>query len=306
MKLATVRHHPEASSRLAVIVDNLAVDVELLGQAETLALPSTMLDFIDLGPSAVSVTAQLLADESFRSRPGLATPLANVDLLAPIPRPRKNMWGIGLNYAEHVAESARSLDTAKEMPDEPVIFCKPPGTVCGPGDPIVHNPKLTQQLDWEVELGVIIGQRAKQVSADDAMDHVFGYTTMIDVSARDARRSGQWIVSKGQDTYAPMGPWIVTADEIEDPHNLDLWLTKNGETKQSSNTQHMYFKIPQLIENISEGMTLDPGDVILTGTPEGVGAGRDPQEWMWPGDTLVAHVEGIGTISHPIVGVDHD
>lgn len=173
----------------------------------------------------------------------------------------------------------------------------------GPGAAIEHNPELTQQLDWEVELGVIIGTRAKRVDEDAAMSHVFGYTTMVDVSARDARRSGQWIVSKGQDTFAPMGPWIVTADEIADPHNLDLWLTKNGETKQSSNTRHMYFKIPKLISNISEGMTLDPGDVILTGTPEGVGAGREPQEWMWPGDSITAHVDGIGSITHPIVGV---
>ena len=248
------------------------------------------------------MTTELLQNAELVNRPGISVPLANVELLAPIPRPRKNMWGIGLNYAEHVAESAKSLDTAKEMPEQAVIFCKPPSTVCAPGQPIVHNPKLTQQLDWEVELAAVIGTRAKGVSEDDAMAHVFGYTVMIDVSARDARRSGQWIVSKGQDTYGPMGPWIVTADEIADPHNLDLSLTKNGETKQSSNTKHMYFKIPALIADISEGMTMDPGDIILTGTPEGVGAGHDPQEWMWPGDSITATVEGIGSITHPIVG----
>lgn len=305
MKLATVRHHPEHESRLAAVVDAdgmlLAVDIAKLGSVSGVDLPSAMLEFIDLGPTVIPSTTALVADEALRNTPGVSVPLANVDLLAPIPRPRKNMWGLGLNYAEHVAESARSLDTAKEMPSEPVIFCKPPTTVCAPGQPIVHNHELTQQLDWEVELAAVIGTRAKKVAAEDAMNYVFGYTVMIDVSARDARRSGQWIVSKGQDTYAPMGPWIVTADEISDPHNLDLWLTKNGEEKQSSNTKHMYFKIPTLIEDISKGMTMDPGDVILTGTPEGVGAGRDPQEWMWPGDTITAHVEGIGTITHPIV-----
>ncbi len=307
MKLATVRHHPEAEARLTAVVDTAAgaaaVDLARLGERAGVDQPSRMLDYIDLGPGAVAVTSELLADNTLVSAPGVSVPLANVELLAPIPRPRKNMWGIGLNYAEHVEESARALDTANEMPSQPVIFCKPPATVIGTGQPIEHNPALTQQLDWEVELGVVIGTRGKRVAIDQAMRHVFGYTVMIDVSARDARRSGQWIVSKGQDTYGPMGPWIVTADEIDDPHNLDLWLTKNGETKQSSNTRHMYFKIPDLIEDISQGMTLDPGDVILTGTPEGVGAGRDPQEWMWPGDTITAHVEGIGTITHPIVGV---
>ena len=302
MKLATVRHRPMSEARLVAVVDDLAVDVAKLGEAAGVPHPSTMLDYIDLGPTAIAVTTEILQNAELRNRPGISVPLANVELLAPIPRPRKNMWGIGLNYSEHVAESARSLDTAKEMPEQAVIFCKPPSTVCAPGQPIVHNPKLTQQLDWEVELAAVIGTRGKGVSEDDAMAHVFGYTVMIDVSARDARRSGQWIVSKGQDTYGPMGPWIVTADEITDPHNLDLSLTKNGETKQSSNTKHMYFKIPALIADISEGMTLDPGDIILTGTPEGVGAGRDPQEWMWPGDSITAYVEGIGSITHAIVG----
>ena len=301
MKLATYRIGPTGEARLGAVQGDRLVDVQRLAAAAGVPQPSTMLGYIGLGPTAVAATTAMLADEALSTSPGISVPLANVDLLAPIPRPRKNIWGIGLNYAEHVAESARSLDTAKEMPERPVIFSKPPNAVCGPGQPIVHNAAITQQLDWEVELAVVIGTRAKGVAADDAMGHVFGYTVLIDVSARDARRGGQWIVSKGQDSFAPMGPWIVTADEIPDPHNLDLWLTKNGETKQSSNTRSMYFQIPALIADISEGMTLDPGDIIATGTPEGVGAGRDPQEWMWPGDTITAHVEGIGTITHPVV-----
>lgn len=303
MRLATARTSAAAPARLVAVVEDLAVDVEKLGEAAGVPHPSTMLDYIDLGPGAIPRTAELLDNRAIVGRPGVSVPLENLDLLAPIPRPRKNIWGIGLNYAEHAAESARSLDTAEGMPERPVIFSKPPSTVCGPGDPIEHNPNLTQQLDWEVELAVVIGTRAKRVAAEDAMSHVFGYTVLVDVSARDARRSGQWIVSKGQDTYAPMGPWIVTADEIPDPHVLNLWLTKNGETKQSSNTRWMYFKIPALIEDISEGMTLHPGDIIATGTPEGVGAGREPQEWMWPGDTITAHVDEIGTITNPVVAV---
>src|SRR5690606_18855046 len=170
---------------------------------------------------------------------GTSIPLENVRLLAPIPRPRKNIFGIGLNYVEHVEESSRSLDTSKDLPTKPVIFSKPPTSVIGPGEAIEHNAKITQQLDWEVELAVIMGRRAQRVAEADALNYVFGYSVMIDISARDCRRAGQWIYSKGQDTYGPFGPCIVTADEIPDPHVLDLSLTVNGVTKQSSNTRHM-------------------------------------------------------------------
>ena len=193
------------------------------------------------------------------------------------------------------------MDTAKELPKQPVIFSKPPTTVIGPGQGIEHNAKITQQLDWEVELAVIIGTTARRVGRAEALAHVFGYSVMIDISARDNRRAGQWIFSKGQDTYAPFGPCIVTADEIPDPQVLDLWLTVNGVEKQRSNTRHMLFKVDELVADISSGITLEPGDIIASGTPDGVGAGRSPQEWLWPGDVVVATVEGIGTIRHPVV-----
>ncbi|WP_312687909.1 fumarylacetoacetate hydrolase family protein, partial [Brevundimonas nasdae] len=205
------------------------------------------------------------------------------------------------NYTEHVAESARSLDTSADLPRQPVIFSKPPTTVVGPGDPIVHNAKITQQLDWEVELAAVIGVAAKGVAREDALAHVFGYTVLIDMSARDCRRAGQWIYSKGQDTFAPMGPCIVTADEIPDPQTLDLSLSVNGVQKQSSNTAYMLFKVDELIADISQGITLEPGDIIATGTPAGVGAGLDPQEWLWPGDTIEAEVQGIGRLRHAVI-----
>jgi 2-keto-4-pentenoate hydratase/2-oxohepta-3-ene-1,7-dioic acid hydratase in catechol pathway len=226
-----------------------------------------------------------------------------VTLLAPIPRPRKNIFGIGLNYIDHVAESAAALDTAPDLPKQPVIFSKPPTAVCGPGDPIEHNAKITQQLDWEIELAAIIGTTAKRVPRASALAHVFGYTVLIDMSARDCRRAGQWIYSKGQDSFAPMGPCIVTADEIPDPQTLDLWLTVNGVEKQRNNSSHMLFKVDELIADISQGITLEPGDIIATGTPEGVGAGRTPQEWVWPGDVIEGGVEKIGTLRHPVVAV---
>jgi 2-keto-4-pentenoate hydratase/2-oxohepta-3-ene-1,7-dioic acid hydratase in catechol pathway len=301
MRLVTYRSHVEAEARLGVLVDETVIDVALLGKQGGIALPSRMLDFIDLGPDAVAIVSDLLAAANHRRAAGVARPLTNVTLLAPIPRPQKNIFGIGLNYREHVAESARTLDTAKDLPTQPVIFSKPPTTVIGPGAPVIHRAAITQQLDWEVELAVIIGRTASQITREGALAHVFGYTVCIDMSARDCRRAGQWIYSKGQDTYAPMGPCIVTADEITDPQNLDLWLTVNGVEKQRSNTRHMLFPVDYLISDISQGITLEPGDIIATGTPDGVGAGRDPQEWLWPGDVMEAEVVGIGRLRHPIV-----
>ncbi|MBF6989549.1 fumarylacetoacetate hydrolase family protein [Cupriavidus sp. IK-TO18] len=303
MRLVTYRSEVTAAARLGALVDGNIVDLARFGAAVGVDIPSTMLEFIDLGPEAVRSTSALLNEYRGKLPFGVAFPASNVKLLAPIPRPRKNIWGIGLNYVEHVAESSRSLDTSKELPKEPVIFSKPPTTVIGPGDAIEHNKEITQQMDWEVELAVVIGTRGKGVKEADALNYVFGYSVMIDISARDCRRAGQWIYSKGQDTYAPFGPVIVTADEIPDPHTLDLSLTVNGVTKQSSNTRHMLFKVPALIADISKGMALEPGDIIATGTPDGVGAGRTPQEWLWPGDTVVATVEGIGQLRHPVVAV---
>ncbi|AJA08313.1 Fumarylacetoacetate hydrolase domain-containing protein 2 [Sphingopyxis fribergensis] len=302
MRLVTYRT-AETEPRLGLLHDGLVIDVEYLGDAIGHDLPSTMLDFIDLGPVALRFLKEAVAAATTADLIGTSLPEGNVNLLAPIPRPRKNIFGIGLNYTEHVAESARSLDTSNELPQQPVIFSKPPTAVVAWNDPIRHNAKVTQQLDWETELAVIIGSTARLVAEGDALDHVFGYTVINDVSARDCRRAGQWIVSKGQDSFAPMGPCIVTADEIGDPHNLNILTHVNGVEKQNSNTRFMLFNVPQLIADISSVMTLEPGDIIATGTPAGVGAGRDPQEFMWPGDVVECTVEGIGTLRNPIIAV---
>lgn len=298
MKLVTYRASVEAEARLGVLKDDLVIDVEALGDAYSHDMPDTMLGLIDAGKPTLAALRDMVSED--QAPINTSAPLSTTTLCAPIPRPRKNIWGIGLNYTEHVAESARALDTANELPQKPVLFTKPPTAVVGPNAPIEHNSKMTQQLDWEVELAVIMASGGKHIDHEDAMNHIFGYTVLIDVSARDNRRSGQWIFSKGQDTFAPMGPCVVTADDL-DPSKLDLWLTKNGEEKQRSNTQFLLFDIPTLIADISTGMTIEAGDIIATGTPAGVGAGRDPQEWMWPGDTIVASVEGIGSIKHPII-----
>lgn len=303
MKLVTYRATVEASARLGIIVEDMVIDTVKLGIAYGDDLPATMLDLIDLGPSGLDALKIVLEKTNGDWPIGTAVPLSNVTLLAPIPRPRKNIFGIGLNYVEHVKESSRTLDTSTELPEKPVVFTKPPTTVIGPGDAIQHNAAMTQQLDWEVELAVIMGSTACRIDKDSAMSHVFGYSVMIDVSARDNRRAGQWIFSKGQDTYAPFGPCIVTADEVADPHDLTLWLNVNGVEKQRSNTKHLLFDIPTLITDISSGMTLEPGDIIATGTPAGVGAGFDPQQWMWPGDVIECGVDGIGTLRHPVVAI---
>lgn len=301
MKLVTYRKTVEDPARLGALVEGYVLDVERLGYGVGIELPHRMLDLIAAGPAAWRVLGQIIEVGFDDWAVDAVIPFSNVTLLAPIPRPAKNVFGIGLNYVEHVEESARTLDTSIELPKEPVIFSKPPTSVIGPNEPIRHNAALTQQLDWEVELAAIIGTTARGVSKESALEHVFGYSVMVDVSARDCRRAGQWIVSKGQDTFAPFGPCIVTADEIGDPQDLDLWLTINGEEKQRSNTRHMLFKVDHLISDISSCMTLEPGDIIATGTPSGVGAGRDPQEFMWPGDVLECGVEKIGTLRHPVV-----
>ena len=241
MKLVTYRASLEDAARLGVIQDEMVVDVAALGEAYGDDLPDSMLGLIDAGKPGLE-TLQACLDEAAGIFPiHTATALANVRLLAPIPRPRKNIFGIGLNYLDHVIESAKALDTNKDLPKQPVIFSKPPTAVIGPDEPILHNAKITKQLDWEVELAVIIGTTARRVPLEGALKHVFGYSVMIDVSARDNRRAGQWIFSKGMDSYAPFGPVIVTADEIPDPQKLDLWLTVNGVEKQRSNTAKMLF-----------------------------------------------------------------
>lgn len=300
MRLVTYRTGQE-TARLGLIKDGLCIDVARLGAAKGVPFPSTMLEFIDLGPVALSALEALTKVAAPGDLVGTSVPEGNATLLAPIPRPRKNIFGIGLNYTEHVAESARSLDTSASLPQEPVIFSKPPTAVIAWNDPIRHNAEVTQQLDWECELAVVIGSTAKNVSKETALDYVFGYTIINDVSARDCRRAGQWIVSKGQDTFAPMGPVIVTADEIGDPHDLNLTTQVNGVEKQNGNTRFMLFNVNDLIADISSVMTLEPGDIIATGTPAGVGAGREPQEFMWPGDIVECTIEKIGTLRNPIV-----
>lgn len=299
MKLLTYKTN-ETESRLGFLHNNQVIDMEDFGEISNFPLPSTMLELIDMGYELVEELNDMVAETDQKLLDEIAYEIGEVIFLAPIPKPRKNIIGIGLNYTEHVAESARTLDTSNELPQQPIIFSKPPTTVTATKTEILLNRKLTNQLDWEVELAVVISKKGKYVSKADAMDYVFGYTIINDISARDCRRSGQWIVSKGQDTFAPMGPILVTKDEIENPHNLNLSLTVNGIEKQNSNTKLMLFNINDLIEDLSTVFTLEAGDIIATGTPAGVGAGRNPQEWLKDGDVVKCTVEGIGSIVNTV------
>lgn len=276
--------------RLGALVGDAVQDLAALDPG----LPADMFSLVQAGPAVLQRVAALLAG----APPGI--PLANVTLLAPMQRTAKGIIGIGLNYRAHVDESARTMQTQAELPTHPVIFIKPDTAIIGPEQPIV-KPAATAMLDYEAELGVVIGRGGRNIREADALGHVFGYTIINDVSARDMRHGGQWCFSKGQDSFAPMGPCIVTADEIADPHNLDIWCAVSGEERQNSNTRHMIFNVNQLIAHISAGMTLQPGDVIATGTPEGVGISFTPPRFMQPGDRVEMRVQGIGILRNPVV-----
>ncbi len=225
---------------------------------------------------------------------GESYPLASVKLVAPIPTPRKFIC-VGLNYLDHAKESNL------EIPKVPTIFNKFATTVIGPGDNIVL-PKVSNAPDYEGEFAVVIGRAGRHINAEAWREHVFGYTIVNDVSARDYQRATtQWLMGKTFDTFGPMGPWIVTADEISDPHNLDIRTEINGELMQNSNTRELIFKIPELIAFLSSVFTLQPGDIISTGTPAGVGFARTPPRWLRAGDEVTVTIAGIGSLRNPVV-----
>lgn len=228
--------------------------------------------------------------------------LDEVTLLAPIPRPRKNVFCVGWTYSEHFKEGEAIRPSVKEMPEHPTFFSKAPTAVNSPYGDIELDPKVTKNLDWEVELAVVFGPGGKNISEADAMNHIFGYTVANDVSAREIQRQHgqQWFKGKSIDGCCPMGPWIVTADEL-DPSNLHLVCRLNGIVKQDSYTRYMYFKLPRLIAELSLGLTIEAGDVFLSGTPEGVGHARTPPEYMQKGDVMETEIEGIGLMRNRIV-----
>jgi 2,4-didehydro-3-deoxy-L-rhamnonate hydrolase len=243
---------------------------------------TNMLEYIEHGRSAD------------REPGGQRVPLGEVRLRAPITRPQK-IIAIGLNYEDHAAE------TGGEIPEKPIVFAKYPNTIIGPGEAI-RIPPITEQADYEAELAVVIGRAAKNVSQEEALEYVFGYMNGNDVSSRDLQFSegGQWTRSKSIDTFAPIGPYIATRNEIPDPQNLYIRCTLNGEVMQEGTTSDMIFSVAELVSFLSHGMTLVPGDIILTGTPAGVGFARDPKVFINPGDEVTIEIEGLGALTNPV------
>ncbi len=241
---------------------------------------ASMMEYIEQGRSAG------------RQPGGETIPLEEARLHAPIGHPSK-VIGIGLNYADHAQE------TGAEAPEKPIVFAKYPNTIAGPGEAI-RIPSITEQVDYEAELAVVIGSPAKNVSESEALEYVFGYTNCNDVSSRDLQFSegGQWTRSKSIDTFAPIGPYIATRDEVPDPQNLSIRCVLNGETMQDGTTSNMIFPVAKLIAFLSTGMTLMPGDLILTGTPAGVGFARDPKVFLKAGDEVTIEIEGLGSLTN--------
>lgn len=222
----------------------------------------------------------------------------DIELLAPIPRPEKNIFCIGKNYADH----AKELGSEKDIPTAPMVFTKTPTTVIGPDENILFPESVTDSLDYEGELAVVIGQTGKQIQKEKAYDYVFGYTIINDVTARDLqKRHKQFFLGKSLDTSCPMGPVIVHKSAVKDPHHLKIETRVNGEVRQSANTSDVIFDIPELIKTISAGTTLEPGDIIATGTPAGVGKGFNPPRYLKAGDVVEITVEGIGTLKNQII-----
>jgi 2-keto-4-pentenoate hydratase/2-oxohepta-3-ene-1,7-dioic acid hydratase in catechol pathway len=295
MKLVTYSPLPSGKPRPGLVVEGQRI-IDIPGALGADADTNTMVGIIQAGPAMLDRLRNLE-----KNPPASMAKLADVKLHAPIPRPAKNVFCVGWNYLEHFDEGAKKLQDNRELPKWPVFFSKATTAVNGPFDPVPFDPKISTSLDWEVELGMIIGTTGKNITEGDAMRHVFGYTVINDVSWRDLQRrhGGQWHKGKSLDGTCPMGPWIVTADSI-DPNNLRVTCRVNGITKQDSNTKHLYFKLPRLIADLSAGMTLEAGDVISTGTPEGVGFARNPPEFLKPGDLLETEIEGIGVLRNPI------
>ena len=231
---------------------------------------------------------------------GLVKP-SQAKIISPIPCPRKNCVMLGINYREHVDEGARARQLEIKYPEYPVYFTKPATSVIGHNGKVIKH-KVTDKLDWEVELAVIIGKKGRDIPKAKAYDHVFGYTICLDMTARELQRiHGQWFKGKALDTYCPLGPWIVHKSAMADPQQVRLICRVNGQVMQDGNTRDMIFDIPTIIESLSGGMTLEPGDVISTGTPSGVGFARTPPVFLNPGDRVEGEIEGIGTLEVEIV-----
>ncbi len=301
MRYATFSLSNDPSPRLGVVQGDRILDVGAAFAGRWPGdVPDTLLSLVQQGPDAWHRLRDLCDDgQSGRASHALST----IRWHAPIPRPPKNVVCLGMNYAAHIREGAAARGREAKIPRAPVFFIKATTSVTGPFDDIPVDRAVTEQVDWEVELGVILGIPGRNIAAEDALHHVFGYTVINDVSARELQALHlQFYKGKSLDAFCPMGPVVVTADEFGDPHSKRLGTRVNGAVKQDGTTEDMIFRVDTIIESLSKGITVEAGDIIATGTPEGVGFSRTPPEYLWPGDVLETEVEGIGVMRNRIVG----
>lgn len=286
------------------MLDIAASAASVPGAAGDALRTGTMQGLIAGGPDALEALRGLLTEAENGKHPGALVP-PGAPLLAPIPDPRKNVFCVGRNYAEHIAEGERAQKQKIGVTEYPVFFTKPPTAIVPPGGDVLVFPEVSEAIDYEVELTVVIGKPGRNICKADAMEHVFGYTILNDITARDIQRrhGGQYFKGKGLDGSCPIGPWIVTADAVSDPHALSIGTRVNGEQRQNGNTADMIFDIPTLIASVSEGLTLEPGDMIATGTPSGVGYAMDPPCFLKDGDTVVCEISEIGALENIVRAV---
>jgi 2-keto-4-pentenoate hydratase/2-oxohepta-3-ene-1,7-dioic acid hydratase in catechol pathway len=294
--------------RLITFKDTTNAKVGVLADDETVVdlsvavprLPRDMTAFVAAGREGLE-----LARNALRATGGARLPRSALKLLAPFPRPAKNIFCVGKNYHEHAKEfHASGFDASagkSAVPDVPIIFTKPATAVIAPGEPIPSHLDPTNSIDYEGELVVVIGPGGRGIKKEDAFKHVYGYTIINDVTARTLQhRHKQWFLGKSIDGFCPMGPFLVTADAVPDVTKLRLVTRVNGEVRQDATLADLIFDIPTLIETISQGITLEPGDLIATGTPAGVGIGFDPPKYLKPGDRVAITIDGLGTLENPV------
>lgn len=288
----------------AIIAEGQILDVTGIAQGNPAF--ASLLDLIDSGETGLK-QARIWADQAVTGEASATKYVERLDtvrLLSPIPRPRKNVYCVGLNYLSHVEQNAQALGQKFEIPEVPLFFDKPVTAVVGPGDPILLDPRLTSKLDYEVELTLVIGRGGTWIDKAEALEHVFGYTIANDVSARDLQfRTSQFLYGKGLDSYCPVGPLVATRDELEDLSEVTIELLVNGEVRQSESAGNMLFSPAEVISWLSQGITLEPGDLITLGTPGGCGYQLTPTGFLQDGDIVECRATGIGSLVNPVTAV---
>jgi len=306
MHLATIAVNGTTSAAV-ILEDGFFLEIskaatDISGDIGTMLRSGSLQHIVEGGTGAVDAIRGLVSEAASGKHADAKHAPDSVNLLAPLPVPRKNVFCVGRNYAEHIAEGEKAQNIKVGVSEQPVYFTKPPTAVIGPQAHIPIFLDVSEAIDYEVELAIVIGKRGRNIKKSNAYEHVFGYTILNDITARDVQRrhGGQYFKGKALDGSCPLGPWIVTADAISDPQALDISSKVNGELRQNGNTASMIFDIPTLIASLSEGLTLEPGDLIATGTPSGVGYAMDTPQFLKDGDTVICEIAEIGQLENTV------